>query len=229
MAAYARDLLTHKYYKDTEGGKVDIAENILRQEREKNPNKIHYIFSVYAKKPGAFVLFYQPRRSVRYDYLKLTPEGFKLRDQMFDSLNGLLEWFKQHFNDRIPYPNTPSVMTPRSYPSTRNSAFNPQTPMLGMPQMPPGMPPLPHTPHYGMVTPFNMTPYAAAYTPGQTPYLTPYQRAPQTPTTPFNAQTPRYGQQTPTQTSFGHHNAGYRTPSQESPLWRYVSIKCTRK
>ena len=48
MAAYARDLLTYKYYKDTEGGKVEFAEKILREEQEKNPNKIHYVFSVYA-------------------------------------------------------------------------------------------------------------------------------------------------------------------------------------
>lgn len=46
MAACARELLTYKYYKDTEGGKVEIAEKVLREEQEKNPKKIHYIFSV---------------------------------------------------------------------------------------------------------------------------------------------------------------------------------------
>lgn len=48
MAACARDLLTYKYYQDTEGGKLEIAEKVLREEQEKNPKKIHYIFSACA-------------------------------------------------------------------------------------------------------------------------------------------------------------------------------------
>ncbi|XP_065201238.1 transcription elongation factor SPT6 [Planococcus citri] len=224
MAACARDLLTYKYYKDTEGGKAEIAEKVLREEQEKNPKKIHYIFSVYAKVPGAFILFYLPRKSIRLEYVTVTPDGFRFRKQIFESLNGLLKWFKEHFND--PVPRTPSAMTPHSNHSARNTPYNPQTPMLGMPHMTPVMPPphtphLSHTPHYGVATPYNMPPYAAAYTPGQTPYLTPYQHPSQTPRTPFHTQTPRYGQQTPAQASFMHPNMAHRTPSHhQSPLPR---------
>lgn len=48
MAACARDLLNYKYYKDTDGGKLEKAEEIIREEKKKNPNKIHYIFSASA-------------------------------------------------------------------------------------------------------------------------------------------------------------------------------------
>lgn len=45
MASHARDLITFKYYKDTMGGKKDKAEEILKEERRRNPSKIHYIIS----------------------------------------------------------------------------------------------------------------------------------------------------------------------------------------
>lgn len=46
MAAYARDLFSFRYYKDTEGGLKDKAEEFLKEEKKKNPSKIHYIISV---------------------------------------------------------------------------------------------------------------------------------------------------------------------------------------
>lgn len=45
MAAHARDLLYFKYYKDTEGGLKDKAEELLKDEKKKNPGKIHYFIS----------------------------------------------------------------------------------------------------------------------------------------------------------------------------------------
>lgn len=42
MAAHARDLLSFKYYRDTEGLK-DKAEEILKEEKKKNASKIHYV------------------------------------------------------------------------------------------------------------------------------------------------------------------------------------------
>lgn len=46
MAAHARDLLTFRYYKDTEGGHKDKADEFLKEEKKKNAQKIHYIVSV---------------------------------------------------------------------------------------------------------------------------------------------------------------------------------------
>jgi transcription elongation factor SPT6 len=49
MAAHARDILTYKYYRDTQGGNREVAEEILREEKRKAPSKIPYIISVVAK------------------------------------------------------------------------------------------------------------------------------------------------------------------------------------
>lgn len=46
MAGNARELLRFRYYRDTDGGKIEKAEQILREEKASNPSKIHYIVSV---------------------------------------------------------------------------------------------------------------------------------------------------------------------------------------
>lgn len=48
MANYARELVNYKYYKETDGGKIDKAEAYIREEKKKNANKIHYLFSASA-------------------------------------------------------------------------------------------------------------------------------------------------------------------------------------
>lgn len=45
MAAHARDLLYFKYYKETGGGLKDKAEEFVKEEKKKNPSKIHYVIS----------------------------------------------------------------------------------------------------------------------------------------------------------------------------------------
>jgi transcription elongation factor SPT6 len=45
MAAFARDVLGFKYYRDFDGGKKEKAEQFLLEERDKNKNKIHYFLS----------------------------------------------------------------------------------------------------------------------------------------------------------------------------------------
>lgn len=121
MASYARDLLTYKYYKDTGGGLKDKAEEILKEDKKKNPNKIHYIFSVAKNYPGKFLLSYLPRARARHEYLTVTPDGFRYRQQVFDHMNGLLKWFKEHFRDPMPVANTP-IATPRQL-SARPSPY----------------------------------------------------------------------------------------------------------
>lgn len=46
MAQYVRDMISFKYFKDTEGGLKDKAEEFLKEEKKKMPSKIHYIVSV---------------------------------------------------------------------------------------------------------------------------------------------------------------------------------------
>jgi transcription elongation factor SPT6 len=46
MASYVRDMFSFKYYRDSEGGLKDKAEEFLKDEKRKNPAKIHYVVSV---------------------------------------------------------------------------------------------------------------------------------------------------------------------------------------
>ena len=61
------------------------------------------------------MLSYLPRTRFRHEYISVTPEGFRFRQQMFESINSLFKWFKEHFRD--PIPGTPS--TPRGAATNR--------------------------------------------------------------------------------------------------------------
>ena len=40
MAAFARDITNHKYYVDSEGGKRDIMETVVADEKRKAPTRL---------------------------------------------------------------------------------------------------------------------------------------------------------------------------------------------
>lgn len=116
MAAYARDLLGFKYYRASLGGMRDKAEELLKEEKKKNSNKIHYFLSASKNYPGKFMISYMPRTNCKHEYVSVTQEGFKFRQQIFDGVNSFMKWFKEHFKDPLP------VSTPNSTPRGGNSA-----------------------------------------------------------------------------------------------------------
>jgi transcription elongation factor SPT6 len=239
MAAHARDLLYFKYYRETNGGHKDKAEEVVKEEKKKNPSKIHYIVSASKSCPGKFLLSYLPRNKCRHEFISVTPEGFRFRKQLFDSVASLFKWFKEHFRDPIPggmTPGTPRAGSGRTpYQATGTTptfnAMNSEAIQRVAQNLPTHMmqtlsavanqtPHYPHTPGgaYGASNYIN-TPYTPS---GQTPFMTPYQ-------TPHAQQTPRYGQQTPSQhlppTAAPHMNGpflhpGAVTPSQRTPSYR---------
>lgn len=117
LAGYARDLIAYKYYRRDLYGMRDKAEELLREEKKLNPAKIHYFISASKAYPGKFMISYQPRNSCRHEYISITPEGFKFRQQVFDNINSLMKWFKDHYKEPPPV-QTPS--TPRGSSSIRS-------------------------------------------------------------------------------------------------------------
>jgi transcription elongation factor SPT6 len=115
MAGYARDIITFKYYRDQLGGLRDKAEELLKEEKKKNPNKIHYFLSASKSYPGKFMISYLPRQNCKHEYVSINPEGFKFRQQMFDNVNSLMKWFKEHFKDPLPVQTPGSVSARSSY------------------------------------------------------------------------------------------------------------------
>lgn len=123
MASYARDLLTYKYYRPSLLGLRDKAEELLKDEKKRNSNKIHYFLSASKSYPGKFMISYLPRNSCKHEYISVTPDGFKFRQQMFDNILSLMKWFKEHF--REPPPVATPGSTPRGSSSARSSYATP--------------------------------------------------------------------------------------------------------
>ncbi|KAH8396371.1 hypothetical protein KR222_009297 [Zaprionus bogoriensis] len=103
MALAARELIQYKYYKpNTAPANVnerDFMEQVLRDEKARDPKKIHYFFSASKSMPGKFLLSYLPKAKVRHEYVTVMPEGYRFRGQIFDSVSSLLRWFKEHWLD----------------------------------------------------------------------------------------------------------------------------------
>lgn len=230
MAAFSRDLLAYKYYRDSAGGMRDKMEELIKEEKKKNANKIHYFLSASKSYPGKFLLSYLPRGKIRHEYVTVTPEGYRFRQQMFESVNSLLKWFKEHFKDPLPGGtpmNTPkgssTVSSRNSYatPALSNSSLGadaihkvaqnmPQHMMQALSQATSHTPHYPHTPGYGQnintpYTPSGQTPFMTPYhTPHHSPHMTPMNTTPySTPhhTPHQSTHTPRYGQATPSKNS----------------------------
>uniref|UniRef100_T1GUP5 Transcription elongation factor SPT6 n=1 Tax=Megaselia scalaris TaxID=36166 RepID=T1GUP5_MEGSC len=207
MASFARDICQYKYYKPEGDGVKEKMEEILKEEKKKDPKKIHYFVSASKTLPGKFLLSYLPKNKCRHEYVTVTPEGFRFRGQVFDSLNTFLKWFKEHFSD--PLPGGTPVSTPRS--SSALPGASSRTPSYGgtpmnsdvIHKVAQNMPShmlhslsqsMGQTPHYGTTPGYGQGQSAYVNTPytpsGQTPFMTPYH-------TPHSSQTPRYGQSTP--------------------------------
>ncbi|XP_026762077.2 transcription elongation factor SPT6 [Galleria mellonella] len=171
MAGHARDLIAYKYYKPL-GGMRDKAEELLKEEKAKNPNKIHYVISAAKNHPGRFLLSYLPRSRCTHEYISVMPDGYKFRQRMFDSLGGLLKWFKEHFRDPppsgTPVQRTPALRTPHGgMTSAMYHTPAAHTPAFHTPAHTPG-------PGAGYIN----TPYTPS---AQTPYMTPFATTPRQP------------------------------------------------
>lgn len=64
--------------------------------------RIPYYLTLTKQYPGKIMLSYMPRIKPRHEYISITPDGLRYRQQNFHSLNSLMRWFKEHFRDPIP-------------------------------------------------------------------------------------------------------------------------------
>lgn len=221
MAACARELLTYKYYRDTGGGLKDKMEELLKEEKTKDQKKIHYFISASKSYPGKFLLSYLPKTKCRHEYVTVVPEGFRFRGQIFDSLNSLLKWFKDHYSDPI-IANTP-ISTPNVSGSVRTSGYD--TPRGNVDsrisEQHISQSSTMHTPHYPNTPGYQGGYVNTPYTPsGQTPFMTPYN-------TPHSSQTPRYSHNTPSPNSsssnLNYHRSVNLKQSKDSHLYHGIS------
>ena len=64
------------------------------------------------------MLSYLPRTRPRHEFITLTPEGFRFRQQIFETIPSLFRWFKDHFRDPVP-------QTPRAAAAGGRTPFTP--------------------------------------------------------------------------------------------------------
>ena len=46
---------------------------------------------------GKFLLSYAPKMKPRHEFMTVTPDGIRFRQQIHHSLNACINWFKEHF------------------------------------------------------------------------------------------------------------------------------------
>ena len=83
---------------------IQSLKKLLRDEKSKNPKRIPYLFSASKELPGKFCLAYQPGSRPRIEYVTVTVDGYRYRNKMLRSINELIKWFKEHYQDPIPRP-----------------------------------------------------------------------------------------------------------------------------
>uniref|UniRef100_A0A671S590 Transcription elongation factor SPT6-like n=1 Tax=Sinocyclocheilus anshuiensis TaxID=1608454 RepID=A0A671S590_9TELE len=252
MAAFARDLLGHKYFQECNGGDRKKMEEILIRSKKEKPTFIPYFISACRDLPGKFILGYQPRGKPRIEYVTITPDGFRYRSQIFPTVNGLFRWFKDHYQDPVPgvTPTSSRTRTPASVNATpaniniadltravnalpRNMTsqmFNAIAAVTGQGQNPNTTPAQWASSQYGYSGGSSAggggssSAYHVFATPQQ-PMATPMMTPSYSYTTPGQQQamtTPQYPSSTP-QSSHGHHQHSSSTPSSSSSRVRTTS------
>ncbi|XP_058807123.1 transcription elongation factor SPT6-like [Phymastichus coffea] len=101
MAVYACELMSFKHYKPQVLGVQGKAEEILKNQKRKNPQGIPYIISAIKNQPGKFMLSYLPRDQCRHSIITISPAGLTFGGRRFDRLNDFIRWFKEHSKESI--------------------------------------------------------------------------------------------------------------------------------
>uniref|UniRef100_A0A8C9WTN5 SPT6 homolog, histone chaperone and transcription elongation factor n=1 Tax=Scleropages formosus TaxID=113540 RepID=A0A8C9WTN5_SCLFO len=248
MAAFARDLLGHKYFQDCNGGDRKKMEELLLKAKKEKPTFIPYYVSACRDLPGKFLLGYQPRGKPRLEFVTITPDGFRYRSQIFPTVNGLFRWFKDHYQEpgcciTVSKPTSPFLLfcpdltravsaLPRNMTSQMFSAIAAVT---GQGQNPNATPAQWASSQYGYSAGSSgggggSSAYHVFATPAQQPMATPLMTPSYSYATPSQQQqsmtTPQYPSSTP-QSSHSHAHAPSSTPSSSSSRVRTPQPKTT--
>lgn len=94
QSALAREILDFNYKTEDYDDPEDASE-YLKQEREKEPGKVHYVITASRKTPAQFILSCMPEDEVHQEFLTLYPEGIGIRSECFSSMVECVEYWKK--------------------------------------------------------------------------------------------------------------------------------------
>lgn len=156
-AMFAQEMMKFDRFKA--GGQNEI-DQLLMQEKQNNPKRIPYYINLSYDYPGSFCLSYFPPNAPnpKRESIKVTPRGYRFRDQEFSEPKKLVNWFKSNWQKKPPRRET----APQSAPAPVNQMMPPvhsipnpqpdyswmniQQPLQNIPQQPiPQYPPPSHT------------------------------------------------------------------------------------
>ncbi|CDS40561.1 transcription elongation factor spt6 [Echinococcus multilocularis] len=103
MVSLIREVYAYKYYCDSQGGKREILAERLRKEKSASHGKIPYFLSSTAEHPGYFILAYMPNQTPRFEMFSVKSEGLRFRHHIFPTLDRMIGWFKNHYNEVRPH------------------------------------------------------------------------------------------------------------------------------
>jgi transcription elongation factor SPT6 len=55
------------------------------------------------EEPGRFLLCYQPGTRVKREFVTVTPKGLRYRKRYFATAERLIDYFKRHWKEVVPY------------------------------------------------------------------------------------------------------------------------------
>ncbi|KAF8563474.1 hypothetical protein P879_06561 [Paragonimus westermani] len=124
IVSLVRDIMSYRYYRDSRGGDRALLGSLLQQEKANNPDRIPYFLSSMKERPGYFILAYMPNKTPHFEFFSVRPEGFRFRRLIFSTLDRMVAWFKEHYNDAV----GGNYLREREY--TQRSPRAPRTPQI---------------------------------------------------------------------------------------------------
>ena len=101
-------------------------ENLLKEEKRKQPSIINYNYTILKDYPGFIVLGYVPRVNTFYEYIKIKPKGLYFHEKYFPSLDEITNYFKKEYStekyrEMVRKSVIPTVQYHRSLETNNNS------------------------------------------------------------------------------------------------------------
>ncbi|XP_063933311.1 transcription elongation factor SPT6-like [Zophobas morio] len=77
-------------------------DKVLREEKKRNPARIPYYLSASKEFAGKLMISYLPGcNTVIHEFVVLSPEGFTYRNNLFDCVKDVIDWFKEYQKKKI--------------------------------------------------------------------------------------------------------------------------------
>lgn len=86
--------------KFTSCGKLEEFDELLKAEKNADPGRIPYRFTVFEDYPQHIVLGYIPKMSLVKEFIKVKPKGYFFHEQYHKQLQSLINWFKDNYRQR---------------------------------------------------------------------------------------------------------------------------------